>query len=193
MTRRLRDIAGALLALLVPLMILGACRTVTPNRVPLGERFPEVQGTSLSGETTDLPQALQGEVSVLLIGYTRRSQFDIDRWILGLSQLQTPVRLVEVPTAGGLFTRLFGERLDESMRRGIPEEDWPSVVTVYQQATRVTEFLGTAGRHNARVVLLDPNGVVCWVEARGYSAALVSALDSEVRALIDDAEAPAAH
>jgi len=97
---------------------------------------------------------------------------------------------MEVPTVGGLFTRLFGERLDESMRGGIPEEDWPAVVTVYAEADKITDFLGTTERDNARVVLLDPDGVVCWVEARGYSASLVSALDAEARALTKDATTP---
>ena len=35
---------------------------------------------------------------ILLIGYTQFSQFDLDRWILGLTQLNVNAEVVEVPT-----------------------------------------------------------------------------------------------
>ena len=158
------------------------CAAVIPNRAPLGQPFPGVQGTSLSGVDTRLPDDCGGALCVLMVGYTRASQFDIDRWLLGLNQLSTPVRVIEVPTIPGLFPGLFAEQIDGGMRRGIPREDWPAVVTLYDDAERVTAFLGTEGKDNARVVLLDPQGWVIWVHDRGYSAALVSELDREVRA-----------
>ncbi len=160
-----------------------ACGGAWPNQAPLGQPFPDVQGNSLAGEEVQVPQTFAGAPTILLVSYTRESQFDIDRWLLGLTQLETPARKVELPTARGLFTRLFGERLDESMRRGIPREDWPSVVTVYRDAETITRFLGAEGRDNARVVLLDGSGVVRWMADQGYSSAQASALDDEVRGL----------
>ena len=175
------------MALWLPLALMTACAGALPNRAPVGEPFPSVEGRALSGEDWSIPKAFAGEPVLLVIGYTRRSQFDIDRWLLGLVQLDTPVRMVELPTAGGLFTRLFGDRLDESMRRGIPEEDWPSVITVYADASQVQGFLGTEKKNNARVVLLDEEGAVLWIADRGYSAGLVKALDTEVRRVVQRA------
>ena len=162
-------------------LIMG-CAAVIPNRAPLGQPFPGVEGTSLSGVATRLPDDCGGGLCVLLVGYTRASQFDIDRWLLGLNQLATPVRVIEVPTIPGLVPGLFADQIDGGMRRGIPREDWPAVVTLYDDAERVTTFLGTEGKDNARVVLLDPQGRVVWIQDRGYSATLVSELDRLVRA-----------
>ena len=162
----------------IPLLFLlsCACASTLPNRSTLGEPFPAVQGNSLDGTSTRLPQDVAGAPCILLIGYTQRSQFDIDRWILGLMQLESQVRLIEIPTIEGLLPGLFANRIDDGMRGGIPREDWPSVVTVYGDATKIREFTGTESESNARVLLLDDSGTVRWMTDRGYSASQVRAL-----------------
>ena len=153
-----------------------ACSSALPNRSTLGELFPGVQGESLEGTPTRLPDDLSGAPCILLVGYAQRSQFDIDRWILGLMQLESQVRIIEIPTIEGLLPGLFANQIDEGMRGGIPEEDWPSVVTVYSDARTIRQFTGTERESNARVLLLDPGGTVRWMTDRGYSASQVQAL-----------------
>ena len=60
--------------------------------------------------------------------------------------------------------------IDEGMRRGIPKEDWASVVTVYRGASSIAEFTGTEIDNNMRVLLIDADGQVRWFHDRGYSA-----------------------
>ncbi len=160
------------------------CSAPIANRTPVGEVFPSVSGTGLDGTVWALPEDLRGAPAVLLIGFVQRSQFDIDRWILGLAQLQTPARILEVPTIPGLIPGMFADRIDGGMRRGIPEEDWPAVVTVYDDGDAIVRFTGNTTPSNARVVLVDGEGRVIWYEDRGYSATLVTRLDAAVRALI---------
>ena len=168
---------------LVVLALLGACKTMLPNQTMLGATFPQVRGESLDGNRVRVPTDLRTGSTILLIGYTQRSQFDIDRWILGLSQLQTPARIMEIPTIEGLLPGLFANRIDEGMRRGIPEEDWPAVVTVYDDAEIIRRFTGTEREDNARVLLIDADGLVHWAAFRGYSATQVQALDRAARGL----------
>jgi hypothetical protein len=91
-------------------------------------------------------------------------------------QLESQVRIIEIPTIEGLLPGLFANQIDEGMRGGIPEEDWPSVVTVYSDARTIRQFTGTERESNARVLLLDPGGTVRWMTDRGYSASQVQAL-----------------
>ena len=128
--------------LLLSLSLLTACASTYPNRQPVGEVFPSVAGNSLDGTAYKLPADFSGEAVVVMIGYTQRSQFDIDRWILGLVQLGTPARLVELPTIPGLLPGLFAGGIDAGMRKGIPMEDWASVITVYDEAEPVVQFTG---------------------------------------------------
>jgi hypothetical protein len=161
-----------------------SCRATVPNRSPLGERFPSVQGKSLDGQPCELPGDLEGELAVLILGYVQKAQFDADRWLFGLLQAGTPARVLEVPTIPGLMPSWFGSRIDAGMRSGIPSEDWGSVVTIYgDPGERIVAFTGNERPRNVRVVLLDREGRVRWFHDRGFSAGTLLDLDRLAREL----------
>ena len=55
------------------------------------------------------------------------------------------------------------------MRKGIPKESWRDVITVYGGDGGVlSKWTGTENDLNARIVLLDEQGVVRWFHDRGY-------------------------
>jgi len=173
---RTRLVGLALLAVVAASVIAvvpAGCSSPIPNRNPVGETFPVVSGRSLEDAPVDLPAAVSGEPAVLLVGYLQDAQFDIDRWALGLAQSGTGVRRMEVPAVGGWFPAMFLQpTIDDGMRAGIPERDWPAVVTLYgDDAERVRTFTGTERGRNARVLLLDDRGVVRWFRDDGYSPA----------------------
>jgi len=147
------------------------CAATHENRNPTGEAFPVVEGQSLEKEAIELPSAFAGEPVVLMVGYQQRTQFDIDRWIMGLLQADIQATIVEVPTIPGLMPTLASKWIDDGMRAGIPEEDWGAVVTLYGSSAKpVAEFTGTQHGQRARIMVLDGQGVVVWFSDRGYSA-----------------------
>lgn len=165
-------------------LALSGCGGSVANRSPLNEDFPSVLGQSLAGEEVRIPDDLEPGLNLLLIGYEQRAQFDCDRWILGLAQAGTPVSLKELPTIDGMLPGMFSGRIDSGMRSGIPEEDWPVVITVYGSgAEELVRFTGDERGSNARVVLLDEDGVVRWFHDRGYSASKLLELDRVVLGL----------
>ncbi len=167
---------------LVPLLaLLTACSSVPPNRNPVGEWFPTVRGESLDGDEYTLPDDLRGDMTLLLIGYVQKAQFDADRWMLGLLQAEVPVRVREVPAIDSRIASLFANSIDGGMRSGIPSEDWGSVITVYGDAGKIARFTGREKPRNMRVVLLDAEGRVVWFHDRGYSPRLVLEIDRIVR------------
>ena len=170
-------------AVMAILAIQLGCSSVVPNRQPVGKIFPSIEGTALSGETRYFPDTESETLTILLIGYTQFSQFDLDRWILGLTQLEVSAQVVEIPTIPGILPGLFANQIDSGMRRGIPETDWESVVTVYSDGGRLVAFLGNEKKDNGRVVLLDQAGVVRWFWDRGYSATAILDLSETVQAL----------
>ncbi|MHC4392629.1 MAG: hypothetical protein ACYS22_15125 [Planctomycetota bacterium] len=163
----------------------GGCSTTHPNLDPTGDRFPTVRGESLDEKAWTLPDDLAGQPAILLVGYDQNSQFDLDRWLFGLLQANTPVRFLEVPTIPGLVPSMFSGSIDSGMRSGIPSEDWGVVVTLYrEEAQRVVEATGNTNPTPGRVFLLDGDGTVVWFTDRGYSARLMLELDGEARALV---------
>jgi hypothetical protein len=173
------------LLLLVSLTVtLGGCFSPTyQRRDPSGELFPSVRGTSLTEEPVRLPEDLAGEPALLLIGYLQRSQFDVDRWLLGLDQAQIKVKVREVPAIAAALPGFLETTIDSGMRRGIPSEDWFAVVTVYDDGDRVAEFTGNEVGMNCRVVLLDADGRVAFFHDRGYSVGSLRALEAALLSL----------
>lgn len=169
-----------LLMMIATLLMLSACSTIYPNQAITGQVFPSVSGQTLEKESMILPDDLQGEVALLLIGYKQDSQFDIDRWLIGLDMTQTKVSVYEVPTIQGLFPRMFSTLINNGMRAGIPKPLWKGVVTVYQDGEKVQAFTGNENPNNSRVVLINAQGKVIYFYDQGFS---VDALNS-LRALL---------
>ena len=171
---------GVALGALV-LLGLSACGTTYERRDPTGEVFPSVRGEALDGRQVALPEIGSGKPLLLLIGYDQDAQFDIDRWLLGLTESGVSVRLFEVPTLPGMIPRMIAGTIDGGMRRGIPEEDWGLVVTVYDDAEQIARFTGNRDGLTGRVVLLDGDGKVVFFHDRGYSVGTLQRLRAAIR------------
>jgi hypothetical protein len=176
---------AVLLILLLPLLgAASACSGPIPNRNPVGDAFPAVVGESLQKEAVAFPEAVAGEVAVLLVGYKQNTQFDIDRWLMGLLQAGVDARIYELPTIPGLVPTIISGWIDNGMRSGIPEDDWGVVVTFYGDAAKpIAALTGTENGRNARVIVLDRAGQVAWFSDQGYSPRLALELNAVVSQL----------
>ena len=184
---RRRAIWLALAGVVTAAGFVGGCSSPIPRRDPTGEIFPSVRGESLEGAKIAIPEDFAGEPVVLIVGYKQNSQFDIDRWLLGLVQSEVDVEIREVPTIAGLVPGMIGGWIDNGMRRGIPSEDWGAVVTVYGDAKKIQRFTGTKDGLPGRVLLLDREGKVIFYHDRGYS---VGSLQTLIQRLEDAKTAP---
>jgi hypothetical protein len=155
--------------ILILAAVLTACASTYPNRTPVGEIFPAVKGVALSGEEWEIPKGMSGKPTVLLIGYKQNSQFDIDRWLIGLDMTKTQVDVYELPTIQGMFPRMFSTKIDEGMRRGIPKDLWKGVITIYSDGAKVQKFTGNERSNSARVILLDEKGEIKYFHDHGFS------------------------
>ena len=152
------------------LCLVGCSSTVgTPANLK-NSPFPRVRGESLTKEEVTLPDRYLGKPTLLLIGYQQKTQFDIDRWILGALQSDIKAEIVEVPTIAGMMPQMVQGFINNGMRSGIPQNDWASVVTVYEDAPKIIAALGNERPQSAYVVLLDKDGRMVWTSNIGYSA-----------------------
>ena len=172
--------------LTLPLALMtGACTTTYTNRNPVGEPFPVVTGTSLEKEEVTLPTAFEGDPALYMVGYVQETQFDLDRWAIGLTQMKFPCRIIEVPTIPGAIPSMIQGTIDDGMRKGIPSEDWASVVTLYGSAAKpVAEFTGNENPRNGRIMLIGPDGKVLWFWDQGFSASRMMELNTKAESLM---------
>lgn len=65
-------------------IFLAACSTQYPNQQVIGKQFPTINAESLTQNKVIIPSDFTADKTLLLIGYKQDSQFDIDRWLIGL-------------------------------------------------------------------------------------------------------------
>lgn len=156
-------------------VVLSSCANYDyPSQVTIGGTMVAATGESLEGQTVVIPKDFMGENTLLLFGYKQDSQFDIDRWLIGLDMTETKVAAYEIPTIQGMLPRMFSGVIDEGMRKGIPKELWKGVVTVYADGDKIQRFTGNQNPNNARVMLLNKEGVIVYFYDRGFSVAALN-------------------
>ena len=171
------------IAIFFSLIFLAGCATTYTNRNPVGEFFPEISGQTLEKKEVELPEYFSGSEVILLLGYKMDSQFDIDRWLIGLDQTKTEAKVYELPTIQGLFPRMFQTFIDEGMRSGIPKELWGGVITIYGDGATLQEFTGNENPNNARALLLNKDGKIIYFYDRGFSVIALNELREELEEL----------
>jgi hypothetical protein len=162
-------------------LFLSACSTTYENKDVLGTVIPDMEGETLEKERVEIPSLFQGSSALLLVGYKQDSQFDIDRWLIGLDMTQTKVNAYEIPAIQGMFPRMFKPFINNGMRAGIPKELWKGVITLYKDGEAMQKYTGNENGNNARVLLIDDKGQVKYFYDRGFS---VEALNN-VRKIIE--------
>jgi len=154
---------------MVCMLFMFGCSSSIKNKVTLGKPFPEVRGKSLFGDEVTIPQKVS-DFQIILIGYKQKTQFDIDRWLIGFEMTGVKVLINELPVLNSWFPDFLQKRIDRGMKSGIPKNLWKNVMTVYDDAEIIKKFLGTENPNNARVVLLDPSQRVIAHYDNGFSS-----------------------
>lgn len=160
------------------IFLASGCSTTYSNKDIAGKVFPDVTGQSLEKEEVNIPKDFNGKFTLLLVGYKQNSQFDIDRWLIGLDMTKTRVDVYEIPTIQGLLPRMFSTMINNGMRKGIPKELWKGVVTVYSDGDQIQAFTGNEKPNNSRVILLNAEGKILYFYDRGFSVAALNELRS---------------
>ncbi len=160
--------------------LVGCANYDYPSKVNIGDAFPSASGQSLEGESVNIPGDFEGEPTLLLLGYKQDSQFDIDRWLIGLDMTNTRVAVYEIPTIQGMFPRMFSTVINDGMRKGIPKALWKGVITVYEDGEKLQRFTGNQNPNNARVVLLDGQGKIIYFYDAGFAVSALNALGSKI-------------
>ena len=174
-----------LMATLAVVLILTSPLADGPN--PVGRKLPSVKGEALSRTAVRFPEDIAGAPAILMVAYRRGTQADVDRWTAFLQERAPRTVRYEVPTIANILWRPMAGWIDSGMRGGVPQEAWSSVVTLYQDAPKLRDFLGDYGGTTTHVVLLDREGRVAWFNAGGFSERAGASLLEALQALSGEA------
>ncbi len=161
-------------------VLLSACTSQYPNQQVTGKQFPSISGESLEKNVVTIPSDFKADKTLILIGYKQDSQFDIDRWLIGLDMAGITLPTYELPTIAGMAPRMFSKFIDSGMRKGIPKELWGGVITIYNDGEAVQKFTGNQSPNNSRVVLVDSSGKILYFYDRGFSVDALNKLKARI-------------
>lgn len=162
-------------------LLLSACSAQYPNQQVKGEHFPSISGESLEKQNVSIPNDFKAAKTLLLLGYKQDSQFDIDRWLIGLDMAGVSIPTYELPTIAGMAPRMFSTFIDNGMRKGIPKELWGGVITIYKDGDAVQKFTGNESPNNSRVVLINSSGEILYFYDRGFSVDALNKLKENIK------------
>lgn len=156
------------------------------SELKIGERLPELRGEFLTGREVVLPQAAEGRVALLLLGFTYKSRFAVQGWA-DRFRAQFPsdprVTFYEVPMIGGM-ARLGKWFIDRGMRRGTPEQDYEHVITVYEGVDSWKRRVGFVEPDAAYLILLDRKGKIAWRHHGAFEGGTFQALSRKIPELV---------
>lgn len=155
-------------------------------RLAIGDVLPPLKGDFLTGRDAVLPDAAQGRVALLALGFSYDSRFPVEAWMKRFREVygaREGVTFFEVPMLGG-GARLGRWFIDSGMRKGTPKNLHGNVITVYGGTGPWKERLAVRDEKLAYLVLLDPSGHVRWMHAGAFDEAAFSELTAQIEPLL---------
>ncbi len=155
-----------------------------------GQPLPELKGEFLTGKPAVLPQAAAGRVSLLLLGFSYDSRFQVEAWSKAFRKefgTNPKANFYEVPMIGGM-ARMGKWFIDSGMRKGTPKADHENVITVYGGTDPWKQRVDFTDPKGAYLILLDPSGVVAWTYSGSFTEAAYQTVSGETRKLLEKAK-----
>lgn len=131
----------------------------------MADRFPEIEGSSLSLVDHRLPGTLAGAANLVLIAFRQWQQRDVDSWVPTANALATEYpgfRVYELPVISKLYRPVAGF-IDGGMRSGIPAQAVRDMtITVYLDRKRFLRSLSIDTVAEIVPMLVTPSGRILW-------------------------------
>lgn len=127
-----------------------------------GDRFPEIQGKTLSGQKIHLPHDLNGKPSILIIYFYRDTRVQVKPWNERLHEKYGKyknVNCLEVPMFQD-YARLYGFVLDRKLKQIIPHKRHENVAVYYGKLGKYYYHFDVNSLTDCYVYLLDASGKV---------------------------------
>ena len=156
---------------------------VSGGEPPAGAHIPPVHGVTLTGERVDLPEAFQGKVGVLVVGFSLASRGDVTAWGKRLaSDYRDPkgVTYYEMPMLASVPRLLRGWVL-KKIAAEIPQPAQGRFLPLYDDEPEWRAAAGYTKPDDAYVLVVDGAGVVQF-HAQGQATETTYA---EVRKRVD--------
>jgi hypothetical protein len=163
---------GLALLLLSTTLLIGAIASTVPG----------FEADTLSGTHLTMPQAAQGPVSLLIIGFTHGSNRQTSEWARKTQPLAN-AHVCEIWSLAVLeqVPRLVRGTAVRGIRRGVPKDQQDHFLVVYKDEKELKEAVGYQKGDDAWLLLFDKTGAILWLYHGPFSEDALSDLRKQIR------------
>jgi ATP10 protein len=166
----------------VATLAFAASAGASAQNVGANAALPRLDGETLSGKKSVLPDDAHGKIALLAIGFSRKGGDAARAWSnrfkkdFGVDPRFAVYPVAELEGA----PRFVRGMIVGSMRQGTPTADRDRFVTLFQGTEELKRLVGFSTSDEAYLLLLDVNGTVRWrghgvFRQEDYSALLTAA------------------
>jgi hypothetical protein len=158
---------------------------VAANDHCVAARIPEVHGTSLSNEAVNLPEALQGKVGVLVLGFSRGSRDAVAGWgrRLATDYRESPTMVYyEMPVLASAPGMVRGF-IVRSMKSSVPQQAQARFVPIMDNEAAWRTLAHYGPPDDPYLLVVDGLGDVVWQTQGQPTDAAYAALKQQVETL----------
>jgi hypothetical protein len=164
-----------------------------PKVQPLepGISMPNLEGESLDGKNVQLPRDAAHEVALIALGFSRNSQYSIEKWMKPFKndfKNTHGVVAYTVPVVEGSMGRLAKPFITGGMRKGVSKEDQSTFVVVFTSSNHWHQRMQVTDEQIGYIVLIDQQGKVVWIYRQAFSDDAYYRLVKQVRSILAPAQ-----
>ena len=153
--------------------------------IVLGAALPHTEAETLSGKKIVLPDAVTGHPTIVVVGFTKRSQSQTSAWSTQLTKdFGTEPRLQRYSIAVLDDVPAFIRGIvTSSIRRGVPKDQQDNFIVITRDAKPWRDIAGISRPDDAYVILFDDTAHVV-AQTHGTIADAYAPLQSEINGLL---------
>lgn len=176
-----------LIGLLSKFYLIGPGEIMTWNKEQQKiDHLPQLEGENLLGDPLSFPKDLTAPLTLIVMGFKREHQKNIDTWIQTFKEksfADQSVDFFELPIIYevGMVKRLF---INNGMKRGIPDpEQLKRTVTIYMKRQNLFEALKMK-EDRIYSFLVTKKGEILWRREGAASVQKVKTLESAINSYV---------
>ncbi|KAH8103006.1 ATP10 protein-domain-containing protein [Cristinia sonorae] len=150
--------------------------------------FPNLSGTDLKSRKVYTTELLKNKVTVLAILSSRISEIQTKMFTDPTNEAHSSNPLyqyVRVNLQENLLKSMLVSLFTNSIRKGIPEDQWGNYLVSNENMDYIREDIGFANKHVAYIYLIDPNCKIRWAGCADPKPQEIEALNVCTRVLLN--------
>lgn len=175
------------IAVLIGLIILAGPVHANPSTtepLQVGVSLPEFSGQTITGRSVRLSESADGKPTVLVFSFSRTAGKDSRLWndqlAKDFSNTVSTYGIIQLESAPRFFRRLAISGIKSSMPPSVQDR----TLVLYRDEELWKRRLAVKDESRAYVVVLDPSGIVCWMNSGAFSDATYTLAKNKLAALL---------